>query len=143
MDKKTKYRLERGKEMTSSLVRIFEGSMVGLILLTILAAVTPRVSQAQSERRISLLVDRLQHVRSRISVYQAEHDGMMPGLMDDGRTITAESFITALACQDKQGNGPYLDELPANPFAETDANRTLTIVYDAEVRARYFRPQSV
>jgi len=133
MDKRTKYRLERGVEMTSPFVRVFEGSMIGLILLSVATAVTPRVSQAQEEKRVSLLADRLQRVRSSIAVYQAEHEGAMPGLTADGQ-ISAEAFTAALTGRDELGRGPYLKEIPVNPFADVETAGEVTIVNDPEAQ---------
>jgi type II secretory pathway pseudopilin PulG len=133
MDKRTKYKLERGKEMTSPVIRAFEGSMIGLILLSVATAVTPRVSQAQEEKRISLLAERLHQVRASIAVYQAEHEGALPGLTADGQ-VSAEAFTAALTSRDQLGRGPYLKEIPLNPFADSDTAGEVTVVSDLGAR---------
>jgi hypothetical protein len=133
MDKRTKYRLERGKEMSSPVVRTFEGSMIGLILLSVATAVTPRVSQAQEEKRVSQLADRLHRVRASIAVYQAEHNGQMPGLSPDGQ-VSAEAFVAALTGRDELGRGPYLKEIPVNPFSDSETAGEVTVVSDPNAR---------
>ncbi len=119
--------------MTSPFIRAFEGSMIGLILLSVATAVTPRVSQAQEEKRVSQLADRLQRVRACIAVYQAEHDGQMPGLTADGQ-VSAEAFVADLTSRDQQGRGPYLKEIPLNPFADSDTANEVTVVSDPDAR---------
>lgn len=117
--------------MNSPWIRVFEGSMIGLILLSVATAVTPRVAQAQEEKRISLLADRLQRVRSCLAVYQAEHNGQMPGLAADGQA-SEEAFAAALTGQDELGRGPYLKELPVNPFVDSESADRVTVVFDPE-----------
>ena len=116
--------------MTSPFVRVFEGSMIGLILLAIVMTVTPRVSQAQSEKQVSLLAERLQQVRSRIAVYQAEHEGSVPGFSDGCLQVCADDFTVALTSRDEQGLGPYLDQIPANPFVKAEMSQAVTVVND-------------
>lgn len=121
--------------MTSRLVRIFEGGMILLILLSVAVAVTPRISQAQAEKRVSLLVDRLQRIRSRIAVYQVDHDGAVPGLTDDGQLVSPDDFLIALTNEDGQSLEPYLDQIPANPFVDDEeSRRSVTVVNDPAAR---------
>ena len=121
--------------MTSWLVRVFEGGMIVLILMAIALVATPRISQAQAERRVSVLVDRLQQVRSRIAVYQVEHGGTMPGLTADGQLISPDDFTAALTNENGQSLEPYLDRIPANPFIEDEeSRRSVTVVNDPAAR---------
>lgn len=119
--------------MTSRFVRVFEGSMIVLILAAIAMGVTPRISQAQSERKVSVLADHLQRIRSRIAVFQVDHNGQMPGAT--AGQLNSQAFVAALTEQDEQGMGPYLDQIPANPFIlDAECQRTVTVVYDPAAR---------
>ncbi len=135
MDKKTEYRWKRGKEMTSRFVRVFEGGIVGLMLLAAAIAAGPRVSQAQAENKVTQLAERLQQIRSCIALYQAEHDGAMPGLTADGQLISADDFVAAMTNEDGKSLVPYLNQIPANPFVrEAGRQRTVTLVNDPAAR---------
>ncbi len=115
--------------MTSPLIRLFEGVMIGLILLSAAVGITPRISQAQEEGRVGVLSDCLQRVRASIAVYQAEHDGALPVLTGQGRA-GGQEFAACLTSRDAQGRGPYLKAIPANPFASRETAGLVTVVCD-------------
>jgi len=91
--------------------------------LTVIAAViwavgshfAPTVSQAMHQSRTEMLVDRLHFVRAKISQYQLEHNGLLPGQQSPGEVCSSEDFTIALMKMSSDG-GCYLSEMPVNPF---------------------------
>lgn len=119
--------------MTRRWVHGFEGGMIGLILLAVAMEAAPQVSRARAENRVALLAERLQQVRSSIAVYQAEHDGALPGLSAEGH-LSGEAFAAALTGQADGGRTACLDRIPANPFIDGQAAREVTVVCRPDAR---------
>jgi len=69
----------------------------------------PQIIKASEEVKLSRLIESLEHIRSGLDVYRSEHDWSMPPC------DSYEAFEAALI--KKQGQkGPYIDEIPKNPF---------------------------
>jgi general secretion pathway protein G len=105
--------------------------LIVVVILGILAAIViPQFTQASSEAKVSSLISNLQTVRSQIQLYKIQHNDTLPG------STTGVDFTTALLSKtDQDGTvnattgkyGPYLQQMPANPFIDTDATaRTVT-----------------
>ncbi|MCE5186287.1 MAG: hypothetical protein LLF76_09205 [Planctomycetaceae bacterium] len=77
---------------------------------------TPGISQAVEEKKLSDLVDRLQMIRSEILLYQTEHNGLLPGQRFANDIVTEQRFIEALGQQRLDGKRSYLRYLPDNPY---------------------------
>jgi general secretion pathway protein G len=98
--------------------------LIVVVILGILAAIViPQFSQASLEAREASLISNLQTVRSQIELYKIQHLEVLPA---DAATLT-----TALTTQtDIDGNawaagagtafGPYMREIPDNPFTTTN-----------------------
>ncbi|OHB48853.1 MAG: hypothetical protein A2Y10_06270 [Planctomycetes bacterium GWF2_41_51] len=94
-----------------------------VIIFGILAAiVVPQYSAATQESKISILIDEMQDVRCQIQLFKNQHNGKLP-------TADGLSFIDAMtkytnadgSLSEKQEAGegvygPYLKEIPNNPF---------------------------
>lgn len=118
--------------MGNRLVKIFEGGVIGAVLWVAAMAGAPRVIQAQEERRLPLMVERLHTVRAAIGHYEADHGGLRPGQTEAGGAVTAEGFAGALAGERKDGSGPYLARLPENPFIAEQAERRNLVIAGGE-----------
>lgn len=112
---------KRGNTMGKYGIRIFETGLIFLLGLPLALGIGPRVVRAQEEHQIAILVDQLAKVRSHIALYQAEHDGLMPGQFSYGEDVTAEAFIKAI---EESGSEPF----PANPFMSEAMAKTICCV---------------
>ncbi len=101
--------------------------MVVVVLLGILAAiVVPQMTGASNEAREAALLTDLRMVRTQIELYKLQHEGMYPGYVVSGGTISEWSgtqFVLQMAgTTDKTGDlngtgsGPYLERFPLNPY---------------------------
>ncbi len=108
--------------------------LVGAVLL-LASLVNPTISQAVEEKRLTDMVDRLQRVRANIQLYQAAHDGLLPGQRFFGASVTSEQFAAAMAEPAGKDRSPFLRQIPANPYVESSAlSRTITCVNDLEAK---------
>ena len=107
-----------------------------LVLFGIVALVlTPDVTQAFEEKKLSDLVDRLYQTRAQIMLYKAHHDGLLPGQKFRGDSVTADEFIAALQQAHPGGSDYYLKAIFKNPYVADPAGRdTVTCVNDADAK---------
>ena len=85
-----------------------------LIVLCILGMVlSPAISEASIPSKTSVLIERLQKMRSFLDLYKVHHNDRFP---------SSESFESAMA-EDVGGHGRYLRKVPANPFNGLDTIR--------------------
>lgn len=96
--------------------------LIVIILGILTAIVVPQFSMASEEQKTSYLINEMQNVRMQIGLYKSQHNSALP-------TAGGLSFIDAmtkytyadgtLANPQSQGPGvfgPYLQQLPKNPF---------------------------
>ncbi|MHC4132609.1 MAG: hypothetical protein ACYSSP_06680 [Planctomycetota bacterium] len=69
----------------------------------------PQIIKASEEVKLSRLIESLELMRSRLDVYRSEHDWSLPP------SDSYEAFEAALI-KKKGQKGPYIDEMPKNPF---------------------------
>ena len=108
-----------------------------VIILGILAAIViPQFTEASSEARESTLVSNLHTLRSQIGLYKVQHDDILPGdTSGDGAPDNAANFEADLVGQtDVNGDvigaldfGPYMQNIPENPFITVDATPMFAI----------------
>ncbi len=108
-------------------------TIVVMVLAVVAAVVAPRFSQAGiAENRMDELCNNLQLLRSQIELYKVQHRDNPPMRSGDGRVAADRGFDQMLYCTDADGNvksdrprtrrddvfyfGPYLEEVPRNPF---------------------------
>jgi general secretion pathway protein G len=91
-----------------------------LVVFALLTAVMlPRFSAAADETDLSDMVSRLQTLRSQLELYKVQHNDLLPGQSEHAGDIDPEQFIMDLTRKDTiDGFGPYLKQIPANPFLE-------------------------
>ncbi len=97
--------------------------LIVVVILGILAAiVVPQFSDASGDAKLSSLVSNLQTVRSQIQLYKIQHNGALPGAGTASVTDALTKYTTAagaVATTQAPGTGiygPYLQQIPANPF---------------------------
>lgn len=99
--------------------------LIVVIILGILGMiVVPKYSSATAEAREATIASNLQSVQMQIDRYTVDHTGRGPQL-DSSGAIDADNFAGRLTQRtdihgllDANGTlGPYMPEMPANPFA--------------------------
>lgn len=111
------------KPHPNSAFTLVEILIVVVILAVLAAVVIPQFFDTTEDANKSSVLINLHTLRSQIQIYRLEHDGTLPG-----------ADLMELATQtDKNGNlgggnryGPYVNELPANPFTASAAVKTIT-----------------
>ncbi len=101
--------------------------LIGIVILCLLAAAfVPQLSAGGDGARIRRLCGILQRVRAQIAVYEVQHNERLPGTTPG---VTFEQAMTektdVAGYLDKDGCcGPYLEEMPVNPFNNRSEVRT-------------------
>ena len=114
-------------------ITLCDGCILMLIIGIAASVFTPGITQAVEGKKLSDLVDRLQIVRSQIMLYKAYNDGLLPGQMSVGDAVTSEGFAHAMVQDAPDGSGPYLKQMPENPYVTDPACRSMiTCVNDPE-----------
>jgi general secretion pathway protein G len=110
--------------------------LIVVVILGILAAiVVPQFSNASQTARENTMKDDLRYLRTQIGCYQAQHDGVAPGVNGDFAQqltmFTNDSGATQATGDTTHKYGPYLLSMPMNPLSglatiklSTDANLT-------------------
>lgn len=89
--------------------------LIVVVILGILAAIViPQFSQASSDAMASSLKSDLQTLRSQVALYKIQHGDDLPS------TDTPADFTTNMTTV-VNGQGPYLQKMPANPYIADDA----------------------
>jgi len=118
--------------------------LIVVLLLGIIAAIAlPRFSNASAMARASMLADNLRMIRTQVSVYKGQHQGVAPGYPNGDPTAdpTEVVFIAHLTQSSNAGGetaapgtpgyryGPYFTKMPENPI---NGKSSVQIVGDAE-----------
>jgi len=108
---------------------VMEVFMVIIILCIVAAVAVPRLSHAAAQNRTSDMVGKLHLVRSQVQLYKSQHGDLLPGQKVIGADINQADFIDAMTARSTvDGYGPYLKEMPGNPFVAGDAADDITCV---------------
>ncbi|MEN6309045.1 MAG: hypothetical protein ABFD91_14960 [Anaerohalosphaeraceae bacterium] len=97
--------------------------------------VVPQFTRAAGEGRLAQLSDTLYLVRCAIDLYQADHEGLLPGQDLAGQPVRPDHFVRDLTAPGPGGIYAYLRQLPGNPFVSQDDRRnTITCVHDPNMK---------
>jgi general secretion pathway protein G len=119
--------------------------LIVVVILGILAAIViPQFTQASTEAKQNSLCSDLQTLRSQIELYKVQHNDTPPTLANFSSQMVYCSDISGTASASKARDathqyGPYLENIPANPFnnsatldvATTTNSTTVGWPYDA------------
>ena len=104
--------------------------LIVVVILGILAAIViPQFTEASTEAKTSSLCTDLQTMRSQIELYKVQHNDELPGQQAGGATfLQAMTGYTNIAGVVQAGPGanvygPYLQQIPTNPFNDLSAIR--------------------
>ena len=116
---------------------IVEAILVTVLLCVLTVLVVPKFAQAANTAQQKQVRDKLIILRTQISVYRAEHNGIPPGY--PGNDIKAipnvDTFIAQMtlptnvagevspAPNDEYRFGPYMDRVPVNPISQSGGIR--------------------
>lgn len=90
--------------------------LIVVVLMAILAAtIIPQFASSTTDAKTSAMNSNLRSLRSQLQVYKAEN-GVYPPTLGD------------LAAVSPAGFGPYIDEVPENPFTFTATERAVNSV---------------
>jgi competence protein ComGC len=92
--------------------------LVLAVLLSVLAVVIPDISRAGVETKSSDLATALLSVRSKIELYKFHHDDQLPAATGENSAAFFRRMTTNTNASGNPGGkfGPYLQNLPVNPF---------------------------
>jgi general secretion pathway protein G len=104
------FTLTKGTKMRSKSGFTLVEILIVVVILGILAAIViPQFTNASTEAKENSLKADLQTLRSQIELYKIQHTDVLPGGGDPNQFVT--DMTTASG-----GYGPYLQQMPANPF---------------------------
>jgi general secretion pathway protein G len=115
-------KLHRNKRSAFTLVEI----LIVVVIMAILAAtIIPQFTDSTKDAKASTGKFNLHTLRSQIQLYRAHHEGAAPGddLLELMDTTDADGTIGAGA---SFPYGPYISELPANPFTSSTTVKEIT-----------------
>ncbi|MCJ7730320.1 MAG: prepilin-type N-terminal cleavage/methylation domain-containing protein [Sedimentisphaerales bacterium] len=88
--------------------------LIVVIILGILAAIViPQFTDASTQARLSSLKSNLQTMRSQIELYKVQHSDTPPSPVG--------SFDAQMTAVGTDGYGPYLQQVPTNPFNDSNS----------------------
>ncbi len=115
--------------------------MVVFILAILGALVIPQFAGAGDDAKLNALKADLQMVRSQLELYRLHHNGQYPtsaALFPNQMTLfTDVSHTTSATKTATCVFGPYLMEVPTNPFTDTN---DVTTGAAAKTKAWYYNP---
>jgi general secretion pathway protein G len=104
--------------------------LIVVVILGILAAIViPQFTDASTEAKTSSLMSDLQTVRSQIELYKVQHNDNVPSLdmvAFGGKQVNGLTGVTLIdgtqvAAGTAESYGPYLQQMPMNPFNDFSA----------------------
>ncbi len=104
--------------------------LIVVVILGILAAIViPQFTSASETAKASSLVTQLQTIRSQLELYQVQHNGNYPTLVQlnaDWAVMTSETDNAGVIAA---GNpfGPYLQQSPVNSFISSVADADISL----------------
>ena len=95
--------------------------LIVVVIMAILAAtIIPQFTDSTKDAKASTAVFNLHTLRSQIELYRAQHAGLAPG------AALAELLTTTNEAGTGPGPfGPYIREIPANPFTNSKVIKTI------------------
>jgi general secretion pathway protein G len=110
---------------------LIEVLIVVVIMAVLAATVIPQFANSTSDAKVSSLKFNLHTLRAQIELYKVHHNGSPPAI--DGTTGTLQQLLSSTNATGTVGTGanfpfgPYvLNEIPRNPFTNSNAMRAVT-----------------
>ncbi|MEM1212734.1 MAG: prepilin-type N-terminal cleavage/methylation domain-containing protein [Planctomycetota bacterium] len=97
--------------------------LIVVVIIAVLAAIViPQFSNASETSKQNALRSNMFQLRQQIELYKVDHDGVPPTLADfiDQMTLSTNTAgDTAAIGTPGYPHGPYLNQMPPNPFTDT------------------------
>lgn len=113
------------KHRNRSAFTLVEVLIVVVIMAILAATIIPQFTDSTNDAKASTVKFNLHTMRSQIELYKAHHNGLLP----------AATLIELTKSTDADGTqgtgagfpyGPYMREIPANPFTNSSAVKSIT-----------------
>ncbi len=98
---------------------LIEVLIVVIIMAVLAATIIPQFSQSTDDAMNSSVEFNLHTMQTQIEMYRFQHNGNYPAFDSIVAQLTAATNISGGATGDTRF-GPYMQEIPANPFNESD-----------------------
>lgn len=113
------------KRTARSAFTLVEVLIVVVIMAILAAAIIPQFTDSTKDAKVSTTKFNLSTLRSQIQLYRAQHGGINPS----GTLVELTKSTDASGAQGSGASypfGPYLREIPANPFTNSKAVKVIT-----------------
>ena len=106
--------------------------LIVVIILGILAAIViPQFTDASNDARLSAQQSDLQTIRGQLELYRMQHTGSYPTAAWGGAACQMTNTTTIAGVVDPAGTlGPYMQDVPANPFQPAATAQLVDITWD-------------
>jgi len=92
--------------------------LIVVVIMAILAAtIIPQFSDSTKDAKTNTSKFNLHTIRSQIELFKSQHDGKVPADLEDLTKKTNTAGVVGTSATHVYG--PYLQELPANPFTNS------------------------
>jgi prepilin-type N-terminal cleavage/methylation domain-containing protein len=100
---------------------LIEVLIVVVIMAVLAATIIPQFTSSTKDAQTSTVDFNAHTMRAQVQLYKVQHNGTLPAAANPGTQLTTSTKADGTA-----GGpfGPYMDEVPANPFV-TDAAKTV------------------
>jgi len=101
---------------------LIEVLIVVVIMAVLAATIIPQFSSSTKDAKESTLKFNVQTIQSQLEMYKVHHSGKVPAVTDNSlpqltkATDAAGTASTSGAADATHPFGPYINEIPANPF---------------------------
>src|SRR5688572_16407018 len=113
------------KHSARSAFTLVEVLIVVVIMAILAATIIPQFTDSTNDAKLSTVKFNLHTMRSQIELYKAHHNGLLP-------SATLVELTKSTDVDGTQGTGasfpygPYMREIPANPFTNSSAVKSIT-----------------
>jgi prepilin-type N-terminal cleavage/methylation domain-containing protein len=112
------------KHSARSAFTLVEVLIVVVIMAILAATIIPQFTDSTNDAKLSTVKFNLHTMRSQIELYKAHHNGLLP-------SATLVELTKSTDVDGTQGTGasfpygPYMREIPANPFTNSSAVKSI------------------
>ena len=102
--------------------------LIVVVIMAILAAtIIPQFSDSSKDAKESNLRFNLHTLRSQIELYKSQHDGVVPQTANLPELSNKTNLAGALGNTLAHKFGPYIRQIPANPFTDSKSVILITV----------------
>jgi type II secretion system protein G len=113
------------KTKRSSGFTLVEVLIVVVIMAILAAAIIPQFSDSSNQAKMGTAEFNWHTLKSQVELYKSQHDGVLPDALSK-LTVKTNSKGTTSASDGALVFGPYISELPANPWNNSKTEKAAT-----------------